>query len=151
METVEPDDRQGRDNVVEGRERRNGGPLSRESKVQIAVTWLSGLLLLAAAGYLVWEGTRTPAPTEFSGELGAVREAGGRYYLPLLVRNHGDESVQTLGVSVDLLDEDESLVDTSATTVDWLPEGSSRSVVLILDEDPGRYRPEVRFGGYQVP
>lgn len=148
---MESDDQLQGNSTGAEREQGKGGPLSRESKVQIAVTWLSGLLLLAAAGYLVWEGMRTPAPAEFRAELGPVREADGRYYLPLLVRNVGDESVQGLGVSIELVDEDQSVVDSSAATVDWLPEGSSRGIVLIFHEDPGRYRSQVRFAGYQVP
>jgi uncharacterized protein (TIGR02588 family) len=118
--------------------------------MQIVVSWLSGLLLLGAAGYLVWEGTRPHVPPEFAAKLGEVRESGERFYLPLVIRNTGSESVQGLAVSLELRDA-ERVVERATTTVDWLPEGSSRRVVLILDEDPRAFRPVVGFEGYQVP
>jgi uncharacterized protein (TIGR02588 family) len=118
--------------------------------MQIVVSWFSGLLLLSVAGYLVWEGTRTQLPAEFSAALGPVRESGERFYLPLRISNYGGESVQGLAVSLELRDGG-SIVERVTTTVDWLPEGSSRRVVLILDEDPRRFRPVVGFEGYQLP
>jgi uncharacterized protein (TIGR02588 family) len=118
--------------------------------MQIVVSWFSGLLLLCVAGYLVWEGTRPHVPPEFSATQGEVWVSGERFYLPVEIRNSGGESVQGLAVSLELLD-GATVVERATTTLDWLPEGSSRRVVLILDQDPRRFRPVVGFEGYQLP
>jgi uncharacterized protein (TIGR02588 family) len=139
-------DRRHTDRTENGARRRR----VRESRLQIVVSWLAGLLLLGVVGYLVWEGTRTGVPAAFEARIEPVRESEDLYYLPLTVTNTGGESVQGLGVSLELFDGD-TIVERSSATIDWLPEGSSRQVVVILDRDPRRYRPVVGFEGYQVP
>lgn len=121
-----------------------------ESTLQIVVTWLSGLLLLTIVGYLVWEGTRAPSPADFSYQTEAIREATGSFHVPLLVINRGGESVQGLVVSLELVD-GESVVERSSVTLDWLPEGSKRRVVLVFEQDPRLHQMKVGFDGYQVP
>jgi uncharacterized protein (TIGR02588 family) len=141
---------QGREGGDDGARREDRAARPRESTMQIVVSWFSGLLLLCVAGFLVWEGTRPQVPAEFAATLGEVRESGDRFYLPLEIRNMGSESVQGLAVSLELRD-GERVVERATATVDWLPEGSSRHVVLILDEDPRSFRRVVGFEGYQLP
>lgn len=122
----------------------------RESRLQIAVTWASGLLLLAIVGYLVWEGTRPYTPASFRASVEQVRQVDGRYFVRLEVKNVGGQSVQGLGVRLELIGDGQPVEDVSSI-VDWLPEGSSRELVLILENDPARYQTVVRFEGYLVP
>lgn len=130
-----------------GKQRANA---PRESTLQIVITWLSGLLLLAACGYLVWEGMQPTEQASFSAEIESVEEAAGHYYLRLAITNEGGESVQGLGVTVGLRRGSEP-VERANATVDWLPEGSKRSLVLIFEQDPGSFDVVVGFEGYQIP
>jgi uncharacterized protein (TIGR02588 family) len=139
-------ERQG--DAVEGRQ--DGGSKPAESRLQLLVTWLSGLLLLVAVGYLILEGMREYRPASFSHRFESVREAAGRYYLPLRVTNTGGESVQGLVISIELRSGPE-VIETSTANLDWLPEGSTRRVVMVFEEDPAAYRPVVDYEGYQLP
>jgi uncharacterized protein (TIGR02588 family) len=132
------------------RQRAESQPGQRESRLQILVTWLSGLLLLSVVGYLVWEGSRPPVDAQFQARIGTVREVDENYYLAISVTNTGGLSVQSLGVSLELR-EGTQVVDRAGTVLDWLPEGSTRTLVLILEEDPREHRTVVSFDGYQVP
>ncbi|MEX2536655.1 MAG: hypothetical protein WD273_13750 [Trueperaceae bacterium] len=123
---------------------------AQESSIQILVTWLSGLLLLTIVVYLVWEGTRPPLPASFTFAIETVHEANDYFHLRLSVANEGGESVQDLGVTLELYDGEE-LLETVSSVLDWLPERSTRELVLILEQDPSLYRTMVRFGGYQIP
>lgn len=114
------------------------------------MTWASGLLLLAIVGYLVWEGTRPYTPASFQASVEEVRQLDGHYSVRLKVRNVGGQSVQGLAVVLELIGEGEP-VESVSSVFDWLPEGSSRELVLIVENDPARYRTVVRFEGYLVP
>lgn len=118
--------------------------------LQAGITILSGLLLLSAATYLVWEGTHATAPPNFDWQLETVQERSGRFYLRATLTNDGGESVQNLSVSIRLQD-GQRTVERSETVVDWLPQGSSRRVVFILNNDPELHRTTVEFGAYSVP
>lgn len=138
----------------EGRDAKRSGPGADRKKagrrLEIVVTTLSALLLLAASALLVWEGTRPYRPARFESRVEQVRVVDGRHYLRITVENSGRESVQGLGVRLELKSGDE-VVDSASAVLDWLPEGSSRSVVLILEHDPALYEQVFRFEGYQVP
>jgi uncharacterized protein (TIGR02588 family) len=122
----------------------------QESTLQIVVTWLSALLLLAVVSYLVWEGTRPPEDARFEGGIEAVREVGGRFHAAVSVANDGGRSVQSLGVALELRSGDQ-VVERAGAVLDWLPEGSTRRLVLILEHDPSVYESELLFEGYLVP
>ena len=122
----------------------------RETRVQIVVTWVSGLLLLAVVGYLVWEGTRPFTPAGFSAVIEEVRELEESYFVRLEVSNEGGQSVQGLAVVLELREGGE-VVETAEGILDWLPESSSRELVLIVERDPRLFPPEVTFESYQIP
>lgn len=138
--------------MATARDRRNekGSEEQGQNLLQVVVTWISGILLLAVLGYLVWDGTRASSPAQFSTIIEPARSSGDHFYLPVSVDNIGGESVQGLGLTVELL-EGESVLESSSVTLDWLPEGSTRRVVLVFERDPAGLRKRVRFGGYQVP
>jgi uncharacterized protein (TIGR02588 family) len=139
-------------------ERRVEGPNHRpnqsnglqESTLQIVVTWLSALLLLAVVGYLTWEGTRPAEDARFEGGIEAVREVGGQFHAAVSVTNDGGRSVQSLGVALELRSADQ-IVERAGVVLDWLPEGSTRRMVLILEHDPRVYESELLFESYLVP
>lgn len=130
--------------------RDDGSSQQGQTLLQIVVTWISGLLLLAVLGFLIWDGTRASAPAQFTTIMEPVRASGNRFYLPMKVENSGGESVQSLGLTVELLD-GESVLESSSVTLDWLPEESTRSVVFVFEQDPENFRTRIEFEGYQVP
>ena len=140
--------RAGDDTAAAARERKPDVP--RESWLQIAVTWVSGLLLLTVAIYLVWEGTRPFTPASFSADVREVREFEGSHFVRLEVSNVGGQSVQGLGVVLELR-RGEEVVERASGVLDWLPEGSSRQLVLIVERDPQQFTPVVTYDAYQVP
>lgn len=127
-----------------GRRREGSDPL------ETLVSLLSALLLLGAIGFLVWEGVSLTEPPTFEAETGAVWHSDGRYYLPLVVRNSGGESVQNLGLNV-TLEEGARTVAQAETAIVWLPAHSQRRAVVIFDQDPKAYRIVTSFEGYEPP
>ena len=136
----------------EGRRTPNAGGREqpKETWLQIVVTGISGLLILSIVGYLVWEGTRPFTPAEFQATVEEARAVGDRYHVRLRVTNTGGQSVASLEVVLELWEGDE-VVESAAAVLDWVPERSSRDLVLIVPEDPGDYTPVVRYRGYQIP
>ena len=122
----------------------------KETWLQIVVTWISGLLILSIVGYLVWEGTRPFAPAEFQATVEEARPVGDRYHVRLRVTNTGRQSVASLEVVLELREDDE-VVESAAAVLDWLPERSSRDLVLIVPRNPSDYTAVVRYRGYQIP
>lgn len=114
------------------------------------VSLVSGLLLLGAMAFLVWEGLSTTEPPRFEAEMGVMWSADGSYYLPLEVRNTGGESVQNLGLSV-MLKEGDKTISQAETAIAWLPAHSHRRAGVIFDKDPKKYQILTAFKGYESP
>ena len=114
------------------------------------VSWVSLLLLLSAAGFLVWEGTRREAPPAFQTQIQKIWSSDGRHYVRIGIRNTGDESVQTLGVQVALLDGNRTVAASDAQ-LSWLPSHSERQAVVIFNKDPRLFELRVQLKGYEEP
>lgn len=114
------------------------------------VSWISMVVLLGAAGFLVWEGLGTAAPPDFEVQIRKTWTAHGRHYVQLRVKNTGGQSVQNLGLRAALKEGDRT-VETSEAQVSWLPARSSREAVVIFDEDPRPHRLDIRLLGYETP
>ena len=65
-------------------------------------SWISMLLLVSAAGFLVWEGRGDPAPPDFRAQVQKVWTSRSQHYVQLRVENTGGKSVQNLGIQVAL-------------------------------------------------
>ena len=121
--------------------------------VEKVVSGISLLLLLAAIGYLVWEGVGQTQPPSFDATVKSVRHPlvdGGDYYVLLEVRNKGGLSVQNLGIDAQVKDGQTTLAQTS-TSLSWLPAYSKREVTVILGADPGEHTLEISFSGFENP
>lgn len=114
------------------------------------VAWISALLLLSAMAYLVAEGLGGTEPARFEARPERIWPSGESYQVLLSVRNTGGTSVQNLRLTVELKEGDTTVAQTK-TGLSWLPAGSSREAVAILDEDPNAYELEVSFDGYELP
>ncbi|HEX7004099.1 MAG TPA: hypothetical protein VF168_07920 [Trueperaceae bacterium] len=131
-------------------DRKRNDERPRETRLQIVVTWISSILLLSIVGYLVWEGTRPFTPAAFTARVAEIRQHADDYFVRLEVSNVGGQSVQGLTVVLELLD-GETIVETAEGVLDWLPEDSTRDLVLILQHDPRSLSPDVSYDSYRIP
>lgn len=106
------------------------------------VSWASALLLVAALGYLIWEGLSERRPPTFAAQVDRVWDTEGRYYVELSVVNNGGESVQNLQFALELMRGDSTVV-RAPGSLSWVPSHSERRATVILDRDPRAY--EVAF------
>lgn len=112
---------------------------------------ISALLVAATIGYLIYDalgqGT-TPPLIEIRAD--SIIAAEGSYIVELQLRNTGRTTAARLTIEGTLLHGD-TAVQTSTTTLDYLPARSERRAALIFSHDPGRYRLHLRPTGYTHP
>ena len=93
-------------------------------------------------------GTEDPA-APVARPQGEVREVAGRWFVPVDVTNHGDQTAASVQVLAELTVGD-SVVETEQV-VDFLAGSETAQVVFSFDEDPQQGELEVRVGGYTEP
>ena len=113
-------------------------------------SWISMLLLLGAAGFLIWEGRQNTAPPDFRAQVQKVWTSGGRHYVQLRIQNTGGKSVQNLDIQVALKENGQTIA-TSGSQLSWLPSRSTRQAVVIFEKDPRLHQVKVSFKGYENP
>lgn len=139
--------------MAQEQENNDNDPSQEQSNwLESLVAWLSAALVLAAAGFLVYEGMRPQHPAVFNVRTEAVRQAENAYYVPLFVTNTGTRSAQSLHLEV-RLDEKQGgkLVEKSELTLEWVPAHSQRRAVAAFEHDPAKYDLKVRVQGYEEP
>jgi uncharacterized protein (TIGR02588 family) len=125
-------------------------PIGTLEKMATAV---SGLLIAALLGVLLWDSVHPNTEPSFTTRPGAVAIVSGSYRAGVTVRNSGDESAKAVVVHLELVASDSVLAE-SDVTIDWLPGNSTREVVGLFAQPSSGQRPtavraEVR--GYAVP
>jgi uncharacterized protein (TIGR02588 family) len=114
--------------------------------------WVSlaiSLLLLAAVVSLViylWLSSSND-PARFQVGRGMIRNEGGQFYLPIIVKNEGDKTGAQVTVEGRLTAGSEE--ETTTTTFDFIPGRSRVEGVLIFSRDPADAR--LRVMSYQDP
>ena len=109
------------------------------------------VLLLGAIGYLVYVAVTTPAgPPAIAFEQGPVMRSGSGYVVDITVRNEGASTAAGVEIEGALL-RDGTAVETSTTTLDYLPRFSEREFGLFFSSDPRDGRLELRALGYSEP
>jgi uncharacterized protein (TIGR02588 family) len=115
------------------------------------VAALSVALVLAVIGFLIYEGVRSPAtPPEVTIEVDSIQSAGPGYLVLLRAMNRGRSTAADLLVE-GVLDADSGRVETSQTTIDYVPAGGEQRAGLYFAHDPRRLRLRLRAHGYQEP
>lgn len=105
------------------------------------------LVAVVAAILLQLQGpTAPPAPTV---EVGAAQERDGRFFVPVVVVNRGDETAQNVQVLATLTLDDGEVE--SDQVIDFLAGGEEEELELVFDEDPAEGELEVVIGGYSLP
>jgi len=106
---------------------------------QIVTTAFSVLLIVLLAGAILYEGFSdrgdNPARIEVQVQVEQSEQRGEEWYVPILVRNLGDDTVEELVIAIDVNRDDEVILETD-TTIAHLGEASEATATLVLDEDP---------------
>lgn len=130
----------------------DNGQKTTSNWLELLAMWFSIILILAAAGFLVYEGVRPSSPASFRITTEPVRDAEGVHYVPLVVSNTGGQSAHSLRLEVRL---DEKAggkpVEKSQLNVQWVPAGSERRATAAFEHDPAKYDLRVRVQGYEQP
>ena len=123
------------------------GPAARST-----AEWVSlGVALLLLAGVIgtviaLWLSPSEDAP-RFTVEHGAVRSEAGRFYLPITVRNDGDQTASEVSVAGVVAADGRE--ETATTTFDFIPGQTKVEGVLIFSRDPAAA--SVRVVSFQKP
>lgn len=99
---------------------------------------VSSLLLLAVAGYLVYEGLKDKSPyaaPDLQFFYDEVRQVGGQYVLPVEVRNEGDRTLQQFKGEVSGKDAQGKEIKREFT-IDYFGEHTSRRLFLPFESNP---------------
>ena len=117
--------------------------------------WILGaigaLLFLAAVTYLTIEGSRgADRPAEITFTVEEVLPAGDGFLVRYSAHNQGTQTLAELHLKAEII-AGTTVMDEAQSTLDFLPGHSSRSGGFYLQEDPSRYRLEIRAEGYRKP
>ncbi len=138
-----------------GEENGQGNEVGRRrfetSTTEWIVAGVSALVVLAALGLLLHDaldGPTTPALIDIRTD--SIHRAAYGYLVTFTARNRGGETAADVIVEGELSD-DAGSVQTSQTTLDYVPAEGERSGGLFFTEDPGAYRLTLRALGFGVP
>ena len=128
-----------------------GGKEKKTSPWEWVVGVVSALLVLGAAGFMMYEGFTAPeSPPRITLQVDTVIEAEHGYVVEFRASNEGYSTAAGLLVQGELKS-DTGTVETSEATIDYVPSQSHRSGGLFFSEDPRRYTLELRPKGYDRP
>lgn len=128
-------------------ERGRGGAAS---PLEWAVAAASALLVLGAAAFLLRSGTRAPSPPRITLQVDSVVRAGDHWVVEFTARNGGRTTASALAVEGELRD-GAGAVETSRTTLDYVPASGSQQGGLFFGTDPRRGTLRLRPTGYERP
>jgi uncharacterized protein (TIGR02588 family) len=91
------------------------------------------------------------APVDVVIQQQAIVPVQGGYLVPIQMTNLGANSAEGLEVEGTLMDPAGNTVETSETSIDYLPPHSTTEGGLFFTEDPRQYNLQLRPKGYEVP
>ena len=132
-----------------------GDPPIKRAPTTSPAEWIvaiaSAALVLGVLGFLIYDGMRSPrTPPELTVEVDSIQTAGPGYLVLFRARNVGRTTAA--GVSVEgELEADTGRVETSETTIDYVPAEGEQRGGLYFRQDPRRLRLKLRAHGYREP
>jgi uncharacterized protein (TIGR02588 family) len=117
--------------------------------LELTVTWISGVLLAAIVGFLIWDATQPSNPPAFETSIESRAQRGAYVYVTVAVRNLGDEAARTVEVSV--VPEAGQADAEAHFTLDWLPGRSTHRGIAVLPQGVGSGALRVEVRGYAKP
>ena len=128
------------------------GHAAATSPLEWAAAILGGLIALALLGLIGWDAVVGPgrAPPALVVQPERVTRNAGGYVVQFVARNRADDTAA--GVHVEgVLEQGGAPIETSQTTIDYVPGNGRRRGGLVFTRDPAAYRLELRATGYQQP
>lgn len=117
----------------------SGGAPQGRTVAQVVTTALSVLLIAMLIGAILYEGYAGPGDEPAQIEVDVLQDQaehrGERFYVPIAVRNTGDETVEEIVIGIEVM-RGEELVEETELVVSELGEEAEADTMLILDEDP---------------
>jgi uncharacterized protein (TIGR02588 family) len=126
-----------------------GAPTTSVSEWIVAIS--SAALVLAVLGYLIYDGVRSPkTPPDVTIEVDSIQKAGPGYLVLFRARNGGRSTAAEVLVEGEL-ETGSGKVETSETTIDYVPAGGEQHGGLYFRQDPQHSRLRLRAHGYRDP
>jgi uncharacterized protein (TIGR02588 family) len=121
------------------------------STAEWIVAAVSALLVLGVIGFLVYDGMVSPqTPPDVRVEVDSIQQAGPGFLVLLRARNEGHNTAADVIVEGELMG-DSGPVETSETTIDYVPAGGQQRAGLYFTRDPRSLELRLRAHGYRDP
>ena len=128
-----------------------------QEKLDHAPGWMWGIgllglvLVLGSIGFALYEAAiGDSSPPNVTVEVEEIVRLENRFLVEFRVVNQGGTTAAGLTVEGELRNGTE-IVETSDTTIEYVPSRSERSGGLFFTRDPGQYELELRAKGYEMP
>jgi uncharacterized protein (TIGR02588 family) len=119
--------------------------------VEWIVAIASAALVLGVLGFLIYDGVRSPrTPPDVTIEVDSIKTTGQGYLVLFRARNLGRTTAAEVLVEGEL-EADTGKVETSETTIDYVPAEGEERGGLYFRQDPRRLRLKLRAHGYREP
>jgi uncharacterized protein (TIGR02588 family) len=121
------------------------------SATEWIVAGLSAALVLGVLAFLLYDGVRRPStPPDITIAVDSIQRAGPGYVVLFQARNGGRSTAADVVVEGELV-ANTGQVETSQTTIDYVPAGGFQRAGLYFSQDPRRFRLRLRAHGYREP
>jgi uncharacterized protein (TIGR02588 family) len=121
------------------------------STVEWIVAAASAVLVLGVLGFLIYDGVRKPqTPPDVTVQVDSISKAGPGYLVLFRALNRGRATAAEVLVEGEL-EADTGRVETSQTTIDYVPGGGEQRGGLYFTRDPRILRLQLRAHGYREP
>jgi uncharacterized protein (TIGR02588 family) len=116
-----------------------------------AIGLLGLVLVFGSIGFALYEAAiGDSSPPNVTVEVEEIVRLENRFLVEFRVVNQGGTTAAGLTVEGELRNGTE-IVETSDTTIEYVPSRSERSGGLFFTRDPGQYELELRAKGYEMP
>jgi uncharacterized protein (TIGR02588 family) len=117
-----------------------------------AIASVGAVAILSLIAFFIFQGmVEEKAPADVVIQQQPVVQVQGGYLVPIQMRNLGANTAEGLEVEGTLKGRAGNTIETSETTVEYLPPYSKVEGGLFFTKDPRQYNLELRPKGYEVP
>jgi uncharacterized protein (TIGR02588 family) len=151
-----PGQEQQRNNSQDGRLQQSGQSEEEVSNAASPWEWgiagVGAIAILSLIAFFIYQGIggeKTPVDVVIQQQ--PIIPVQGGYLVPIQMTNRGANSAAGLEVEGELTDRAGATIETSDTTIDYLPPHSNTEAGLFFTKDPRQYNLQLRPKGYEVP
>jgi uncharacterized protein (TIGR02588 family) len=121
------------------------------STAEWVVAAVSAALVAGVLGFLIYDGVRSPhTPPDVTVEVDSIQTAGPGYLVLFRARNSGRSTAADVVVEGEL-EADTGRIESSETTIDYVPAEGEQRGGLYFTRDPRGLRLRLRARGYRDP